>query len=45
MFDDIIYEAPCFKCGKIIKSFQSKSGERILGKLTPQQLYKVAKTQ
>ena len=45
MFDDIIYETPCLKCGKTIKSFQSKSGERVLGRLTPMQLYNIAKTQ
>ena len=44
MFDEIIYEAPCLKCGKTIKGFQSKSGERVLGRLTPAQLYKVANT-
>lgn len=43
MFDNITYEAPCLKCAKVIKGFQSKSGERILSELTPKQLYRVAK--
>lgn len=38
MFDEIKYEAPCWKCGELLIDFQSKDGECCGRKITPKSL-------
>ena len=35
MFDNVNYEAPCPKCGKVLKDWQSKDGPCNLGTVEP----------
>ncbi len=44
MFDEIIYKATCHQCGEPLSEFQSKSGDNVLARLTPRQLYEVTKS-
>ena len=43
MFDEIVYKTTCRQCGEPLSEFQSKSGDNLLARLTPRQLYAVAK--
>lgn len=40
MFDYVEYEAPCVKCGHLLRDFQSKSGECMMLTLKPKDLGK-----
>jgi len=44
MYDSIFYKTTCNHCGEPLSEFQSKSGDNVLARLTPKQLFRITKT-
>lgn len=44
MFDYVDYEAPCGKCGEMIREFQSKDGPCLLKHISPRKVRRFYQT-